>query len=261
MTLSPSSPALWLSSEILRWTITNTELRTSLDDPGSRQHEFLEHADRLLASAHDPLTLADAIENLNKAVSQRVAKLTEVFSLKTLRKSKHGKDSYELLEALGVIRPRMRGRLNDIRNAVNHEDAIPPDMDECLELAEFVWYFLRSTDGLVRIHELQIALQEPIPAASRHIATDLIRIRALPHATLNATCEVSVRSAYLSETPKAGHIRLTLESSQLNKIVSPSIGFITNGAGMVELSATTVCSPEQEFGLARIYFLAAMRLV
>ncbi|MFF0177018.1 hypothetical protein [Micromonospora profundi] len=36
------------------------------------------------------------------------------------------------------------------RNTLEHEDAAPPDDDACLALSEFVWYFLRSTDPLLK---------------------------------------------------------------------------------------------------------------
>ena len=43
----------------------------------------------------------------------------------------------------------MLTKLIDIRNAVEHENVSPPPHERCLELLDFVWYFLRSTDRLV----------------------------------------------------------------------------------------------------------------
>jgi hypothetical protein len=57
----------------------------------------------------------------------------------------------ELLNHLGLVRPVMLRRLLDLRNALEHEDVPAPDKSECELLVEFVWYFLRSTDRLVRV--------------------------------------------------------------------------------------------------------------
>lgn len=40
--------------------------------------------------------------------------------------------------------------LLDLRNAVEHEDAPPPSEDDCRVLSEFTWYFIKSTDRVVR---------------------------------------------------------------------------------------------------------------
>jgi hypothetical protein len=44
----------------------------------------------------------------------------------------------------------MLKRLIDIRTFVEHQDSSPPPADECLMFADLVWYFLRSSDALVR---------------------------------------------------------------------------------------------------------------
>jgi hypothetical protein len=40
-------------------------------------------------------------------------------------------------------------KLLEIRNAIEHEDKKPPKRNECLELVDIVWYFLKSTDNMV----------------------------------------------------------------------------------------------------------------
>jgi hypothetical protein len=66
-----------------------------------------------------------------------------------------------LLSYLGIVRPKMVQRLIDIRNAVEHQDADPPIEEACLDFLEFTWYFLRSTDLLVRRPIHGIALDPP----------------------------------------------------------------------------------------------------
>ncbi len=43
-----------------------------------------------------------------------------------------------------------------IRNDIEHNDATPPDKPRCTELLDVVWYFLKSTDSLVRIMKTEI---------------------------------------------------------------------------------------------------------
>jgi hypothetical protein len=68
----------------------------------------------------------------------------------------------ELLEYVGLIRPLMLQRLIEIRNAVEHEDASPPRLEELHIFLEFVWYFLRSTDNALR-HPIESFVLQPIP--------------------------------------------------------------------------------------------------
>lgn len=56
----------------------------------------------------------------------------------------------ERLEQLGVIRNQMLFELNGIRNKIEHFDDSPPSQKECARYLEFVWYFLRTTDQMVR---------------------------------------------------------------------------------------------------------------
>jgi hypothetical protein len=44
----------------------------------------------------------------------------------------------------------MLQKLIDIRNAVEHEDVPPPDLETCKVFAEYTWYFLKSTDRMLQ---------------------------------------------------------------------------------------------------------------
>jgi hypothetical protein len=49
-----------------------------------------------------------------------------------------------------IVLPLMRKVLTDVRNDVTHDFLKrPPDIGRCRELAEFTWYFLKSTDHLL----------------------------------------------------------------------------------------------------------------
>jgi hypothetical protein len=57
---------------------------------------------------------------------------------------------FEILEAVGLVRPALLKYLLDVRNAIEHNDARPPSQKRCTELLDMTWYFLRSTDGITR---------------------------------------------------------------------------------------------------------------
>jgi hypothetical protein len=54
-----------------------------------------------------------------------------------------------LLDHWGVIRRRMLHRMRQLRNAVEHDGAVPPTLDECEDYAEVTWWFLRGTAPLL----------------------------------------------------------------------------------------------------------------
>ena len=56
------------------------------------------------------------------------------------------------MELLGIVKPVMRKKLNSIRNRLTHtQGAKVPTAEECGELIELVWYFLKSTDRLAAL--------------------------------------------------------------------------------------------------------------
>ena len=55
----------------------------------------------------------------------------------------------------------MLKRLIDIRNMVEHQGSGVPPIDECLMFADLVWYFLRSTDPLVRNQGGKLLFEPP----------------------------------------------------------------------------------------------------
>jgi hypothetical protein len=253
------TPVLWLHPDVFAWSVRPSGFVPNAEDPGIRQHEFLEHVDRLLVGVVNPFTLADAVENLNKAVDQRIARLTSAFSLNDLRRPGGGNmDRYELLTHLGVIKPIMRSELNDIRNAVNHEDALPPAREQCVRLAEFAWYFLRSTDGIVRIRELRMRVDDP---ASAPVAKATILIVAEPSRGWDCELVGTVPPHMLSADPVPQHIRVSMTEAQRAAALSPVSGFLLNTAGMVDLSGRTVLTPEQKITIASLAFACAKRLV
>src|SRR5438128_6969353 len=112
---------------------------------------MVDHADSLLRPGCSEAARGDAIAALRRAVGQRVRVFSDVHRLEHLPLERKPKNTMELLEVLGVIRPIMLRTLVDIRNAYEHEDIPPPSEDRCRELADLAWYFLRSTEWPVKV--------------------------------------------------------------------------------------------------------------
>jgi hypothetical protein len=143
-----------LSPEILHWQPSLSESSgkcVEFEEEPPRVYRLLEHAETLLAGQPTRDHRADAIINLNRAVRRRIALLDAVYDFKRIPVGGKPRDFLDLLVLVGIIRPIMLRELKAVRNAVEHNNAEPPSPARCRELAEFVWYFLSSTTGLLRI--------------------------------------------------------------------------------------------------------------
>jgi hypothetical protein len=123
-----------------------------------RTQMLWDHAEARLKSASTDLDLVDAITTLKRAVDLRLRSLARIYQFKKLPVPGKARTPLEWLTLLGCARPLMVSQLIGIRNAVEHEDATPPDRTECVRLCDFVWYFLRSTDHLVVSVQLTLNL-------------------------------------------------------------------------------------------------------
>ncbi len=143
-------PPVWISPEVLEWTPSLQGWKDQPELLWKRAHTLWAHADRTIQSAQGELSLVDGITALKRSLNQRTRHLLASFALPTIPLSEKPKGTLELLEFIGVIRPVLFRKLLSIRNALEHEDSPPPSQSYCLELSEFVWYFLRATDLAAR---------------------------------------------------------------------------------------------------------------
>lgn len=119
-------------------------------DEWKRPYQILEHSENILLKETSEFERADVITNLRKAIDQRIRLIDKRYSLRSIPIKSKPSDYVELLEFLGIVRPKMLRKLIEIRNVVEHEDVAPPNQEECEVLLEFIWYFLRSTDLLTQ---------------------------------------------------------------------------------------------------------------
>ncbi|QUM86995.1 hypothetical protein [Moritella sp. 28] len=99
---------------------------------------------------------SDSIGWLKRALNQRLKLIEYIYSLKNFALPDSPKGYLEYLATLNVVRPFMLKTLMAVRNDIEHNDAAPPDMERCLELLDLVWYFIRSTDELVKTRQSSV---------------------------------------------------------------------------------------------------------
>ena len=152
---------MWLTPKILKWEPHYAIGRGSQDESWRRAYSILSHAEHLLEQSSSELFRVDVITTLKRAVDHRLRLLDEIYEFRRIPIGNKPSGNLELLNYLGIVRPKMVQKLVEIRNSVEHEDADPPDEEACFDFLEFTWYFLRSTDLLVRRPIRSIALHSP----------------------------------------------------------------------------------------------------
>lgn len=141
---------IWISFEVLEWR-ADKECSTCYDNQKwERAYEHWSHAEQILMKPTKDLDLVDAITTLKRAIDYRLRHLNEYYSFKNIPSESKSSDLFSLLSYFEIIRPVMLKRLIEIRNEVEHQDTLPPNQNICKEFLEFTWYFLRSTDQLVK---------------------------------------------------------------------------------------------------------------
>jgi hypothetical protein len=139
---------MWLSPEILSWNAYIDDRLYKEDAEGERAYQIWAHAEEILKQHIDAFHLVDVVTTLKRAMSHRLQFLKDSYKFEAIPVKKNPQRIIEQLAFWGIIRPTMLTKLIDIRNALEHEDATPPTHERCIELLDFVWYFLRSTDSL-----------------------------------------------------------------------------------------------------------------
>ncbi|SFP22881.1 hypothetical protein SAMN05216343_104175 [Oscillibacter sp. PC13] len=142
--------ALWIPNDFLSWPIF-CEASSSVDiHILNRAYEIWEHAKTLIEQGQNSFSMSDGILNLKRCLNQRIRAIKALYPIDKIEFPGKLKGDFELFEFYGLAKPFLLKNLLDIRNAIEHSDAPPPSWERCRELLDIVWYFLKSTDGLVR---------------------------------------------------------------------------------------------------------------
>jgi hypothetical protein len=141
---------MFISNTVFTWEPVLEGLSGTSDD-WDLSYTYLRHSEDLFRHASDKRHfLIDVISNLKRAVDHRTKHISKTYKIKkTSCYAKH-KNVWDTLAELDVIKQVMLSKLIEIRNAIEHQFSDPPSQARCIELAEFVWYFLKSTDQIAK---------------------------------------------------------------------------------------------------------------
>lgn len=141
-----AKPTVWISSDILAFEYSQQISISTNPAEWKHQYDIYEHAMSILDDEPNQHDLACAIFQLNRCIDFREKLLNQHYHFKKIP-GMAGKKHHEAMELLGLIKPILKTKLDSIRNKVMHSASYPvPSVSEVAELAEFTWYFLKSTD-------------------------------------------------------------------------------------------------------------------
>jgi hypothetical protein len=122
------------------------------DPLGVRAEAAYAHCSYRIEQCAVPFDRIDAILALKRSLRARLEHLDSALSLSTIPVAgiADPNDWLGKLEGLGIIKKGMLRRLNRLRNAIEHDGAEPPAMEQCKDYHEMMWYFLKVTTPYLR---------------------------------------------------------------------------------------------------------------
>lgn len=142
---------VWISNEIFRWYSNAQGSSIISQDLWKRSYEIWDRGSKLIEKNEDQFDLVDGISNLKRSLNHRLMLVEDLYHFKDISFKNKPKGYLELLQCFNLIRPMIMKALLHIRNNIEHNDAMPPELSRCKELVDVVWYFHKSTDSLVQL--------------------------------------------------------------------------------------------------------------
>lgn len=231
----------YLSAEIFEWDYGSASA-SSVDEINYfyRAHDIWRHAKDRLKSATSDFDRADCIGSLRRAINYRLKALVTVYRLDMLPVAPV-KAPLQRFREYGLVRPSLINDIMNIRNQIEHHDAPAPDRQACMHSVDIVWYFLKSTDELIRMSI----------DALEYIGDDgddsVVNFEIAPPNGWKAVVRATIREELLQVNPVEG-------SLYLENVVVTDIG---KKPGYLSLRADAVLTSERLSRLAKDYFGAA----
>lgn len=141
---------IFLDNHILDWTI-NGSVGCYNEENIKECYEHLNHAESLINKHDDKYHIQDCIRNLKNIVNKRIKQIERVYNFKSFYPNKH---ILEIYKELGIVKGFVIRKLFIIRNDIEHNDLEYQDKEQCHDLLDTVWYFLKSTDNLIYISDI-----------------------------------------------------------------------------------------------------------
>lgn len=141
---------LYLKDDIFSWYPRTDSGSYAKQNGWNRPYNYLDIAYKIIETHSSSFELIDCVSNLKRAIDHRIKKISSDYQFKSLNRLGLPRENLQKLEMLGLAKPAIINTITSIRNVVEHQFEDPPGKDRCSELADFTWYFLKSTDGVCR---------------------------------------------------------------------------------------------------------------
>lgn len=142
---------VWLKDDVFIWEAHSQWIGFPNKKHLTRAYDLWSHAELSIEQGNSEFHLADAISTLKKCLNQRLKTIEKTYKLKQISPANASKGYLELLESFDLVRPLMLKKLMTVRNDIEHKDAKPPSKARCQELLDLTWYFLKSTDSILKM--------------------------------------------------------------------------------------------------------------
>lgn len=135
----------FISQEIFNWY--NLSSTQNYNGENIKEcYDYLNHAESLIVDFKDKFHVQDAIRNLKVVVDKRIKQIERVYDFKSYFPKQHILETYK---ELGIVKGFVIKKLFTIRNDIEHNELDYSDVEQCHDLLDTVWYFLKSTDEMV----------------------------------------------------------------------------------------------------------------
>ena len=206
-------PSRWLSPSVFQW-FASVESAQRVDSLRyTRPYALLTHAERKLHGEPDEFSLADAVLAMKRSVNSRVKHLEELYGLSRAFPKSIG--MLERLQAVDLARPLLIRQMFELRNDIEHNDAVVPTVERARELADATWYFLRATDSACSESPSDLvfspAARRPMPAGAEFLSVSGIE-PGLPQVTVVAR----LRHEQITWSRQSGYLEI-IESADFRE--------------------------------------------
>ena len=119
-----------------------------------------------------------------------------------------------------LLRPTLLRELRLLRNAVEHQDAVPPDTKTCQVLADFAWFFLKATDRYIQERvETFSFYRDPNESSPIH----WVQVKLDPDNSWTFRIDGWLPPTYIQPVPRDGWLQLYGEPTRTHREVLLSL--------------------------------------
>jgi hypothetical protein len=167
----------------------------------------------LVFRAESPRDFEVAVMQLHRAVEQRDTLLNELYNFQDIPhfgKAKY----YAVMEELGLIRPSLKGQLRNLRNNIAHQfDDVPVDRQQCQDVNDVAWYYLKSTDRIAQQHVTEAGINNS-GQDDAHFTRFTLRFTLRPFG-INVSGDIPAELLLATPTPDCPIVKLQQSHAEL----------------------------------------------